>query len=87
MKQEFTRNPLRILGCLFLRGALKSMKKRLDPELHGGAPLLGVNGVCIIAHGGSSRRAIYNAIRVASESVHNHLNEDISAEIKKLEAI
>jgi glycerol-3-phosphate acyltransferase PlsX len=87
MKQEFTRNPLRILGCLFLRGALKSMKKRLDPELHGGAPLLGVNGVCIIAHGGSSRRAIFNAIRVAGESVHNHLNEDIAAEIKKLETL
>ncbi len=87
MKQEFTKNPIRLLGVMLLRGALRFMKKKLDPELHGGAPLLGVNGVCIIAHGSSSRRAIYNAIRVASESVHNHLNEDISAEIKKLEKV
>ena len=87
MKKEFARNPLRLLGVMLLRGALKSMKKKLDPDLHGGAPLLGVNGVCIIAHGGSSRRAIYNAVRVACESVHNHLNEDIAAEIKKLGAI
>jgi len=85
MKEEFKKNLLRILGCLFLSGALKALKERLDPEMHGGAPLLGVNGVCIITHGGSSRRAIYHAIRVASESVHNHLNEEIAVEIEKLD--
>ncbi len=85
MKQEFKRNPLRLIGCGFLRGALKSMKSRLDPEMYGGAPLLGVNGVCIITHGGSSRRAIYHAIRVACESVHHHLNEEIVSEIAGLE--
>lgn len=77
MKQEFTATLPRKLGALMLRGALKSMKARLDPEMHGGAPLLGVRGVCIIAHGSSSERAIYHAIRVARESVHQHLNETI----------
>ena len=84
MKEEFKQNWIRLLGCIFLQGALKSMKARLDPEMYGGAPLLGVNGVCIITHGGSSRRAIFHAIRVASESVHNHLNEEIAAEIAKI---
>jgi glycerol-3-phosphate acyltransferase PlsX len=85
MKEEFKKNILRIIGCIFLKGALTALKERLDPEMHGGAPLLGVNGVCIITHGGSSRRAIYHAIRVASESVHNHLNEEIAVEIEKLD--
>ena len=84
MKHEFKRNPVRILGALLLKGALRAMKKRLDPETYGGAPLLGVNGVCIITHGSSSSRAIYHAIRVAGESVHHHLNETI---IRKIAAM
>ena len=75
LKAEFVKNPIRLLGAMLLRGALKSMKKKLDPESHGGAPLLGVNGVCIITHGASSSRAICNAIRVASECVHDNMNE------------
>jgi glycerol-3-phosphate acyltransferase PlsX len=62
---------------------MRSLKKRMDPEMHGGAPLLGVNGVCIITHGASSALAIYHAIRVASESVHHHLNQAIVEELKK----
>jgi len=81
MKQEFTRTPIRILGAMLLTGATKAMKRRLDPESYGGAPLLGVNGVCIITHGSSSSRAIYHAVRVAGESVHHHLNEVIIREI------
>lgn len=81
MKHEFKRNPIRIAGALLLSGALKAMKGRLDPESYGGAPLLGVNGVCIIAHGSSSSRAIYHAIRVAGQSVHHHLNEAIIRDI------
>jgi glycerol-3-phosphate acyltransferase PlsX len=79
MKQEFRRNPLRMAGALLLSGALRTMKRRLDPESYGGAPLLGVNGVCIITHGASSRHAIFHAVRVASESVHRHLNDAIVA--------
>jgi len=84
MKQEFKRNFIRMIGVGFLSGALKSMKKRLDPEMYGGAPLLGVNGVCIITHGASSSRAIYHAIRVAAHSVNHNLNELIISEIATL---
>jgi len=84
LKREFTANPIRMVGALFLRGALRAMKARLDPEMYGGAPLLGVNGVCIITHGASSQRAIYHAIRVAGASVHQHLNEQVIAEIAKM---
>lgn len=86
MKEEFQRNPLRKLGAIFLLGALRAMKQKMDPELYGGAPLLGVNGVCIITHGASSRRAIFHAIRVARESVSQQLNQRITHELELLGA-
>lgn len=84
MKQEFRKNPIRMLGAALLAGALRAMKSRLDPEMYGGAPLLGVKGVCIITHGASSAKAIYNAVRVASESVNQHINDVIVSEIEKI---
>lgn len=75
MKREFTANPLRMAGALLLRGALRSMKRRMDPDLYGGAPLLGVNGICIITHGSSRAKAIFHAIRVASEAVGHQVND------------
>lgn len=84
LKKEFKANPIRILGALLLRGALKTIKRRMDPEMFGGAPLLGVNGVCIITHGSSSRTAIYHAVRVACESVGHHVNDHIVEEARKL---
>lgn len=84
LKKEFKANPIRILGALLLRGALSSIKKKMDPEMFGGAPLLGVNGVCIITHGSSSRTAIFHAVRVACESVGHHVNDHIIEEARKL---
>jgi len=84
LKRELTANPIRKAACLLLRGAFRALKMQLDPEMYGGAPLLGVNGVCIIAHGGSSRHAIYHAIRVASEAVRFHVNDDIVDGVAKL---
>ena len=86
MKNEFRRNPVRVLGALLLNGALRTMKRKMDPEMYGGAPLLGVNGVCIITHGASSAKAIYHAVRVAKESVVGHMNEMITSEIRRVEA-
>jgi glycerol-3-phosphate acyltransferase PlsX len=85
LKKEFKKNPIRILGAMLLSGALRTMKKRMDPESYGGAPLLGVNGVCIITHGSSSARGIYHAIRVAKDSVVGHLNDAIVEKIRELE--
>jgi glycerol-3-phosphate acyltransferase PlsX len=84
LKQEMTRNPWRMVGAAMLRGAFRAMKKRMDPELFGGAPLLGARGVCIITHGASSSIAIYHAIRVACESIGHQLNDQIVAEVAKL---
>jgi glycerol-3-phosphate acyltransferase PlsX len=54
------------LGALLLLPALQGMRERIDPETYGGAYLLGVRGISVIAHGNSSRRAIRNAVRVAA---------------------
>lgn len=85
IKQEFTKNPIRLLGALLLRGALKSIKDRMDPETYGGAPLLGINGVCIITHGSSGAKAIFHAVRVAGDWIGHDLNRSIVEEIRKLE--
>lgn len=84
MKQEFKANPLRIFGAICLRGALRNMKKRMDPDLYGGAPLLGVNGAVIITHGSSSHKAIFHAIRVATDAFKNRVHEKISEELELL---
>jgi len=86
LKRELTANWIRKSACLLLRGAFRNLKRQLDPESYGGAPLLGVNGICIIAHGRSSRHAVYHAIRVAAESVQCHVNEDIVKGIASLES-
>lgn len=86
IKQEFKKGIIRLVGCLFLMGALKAIKRKLDPEMYGGAPLLGVNGICIITHGASSSRAIYHAIRVGAESVQGRLNEKIISALKGMRA-
>ncbi len=86
LKSEFTANPIRILGALLLRGALKSFKRKIDPETYGGAPLLGVNGICYIGHGSSSSVAAFNGIRSATEALRHDINHLIVEEIKRLHA-
>ena len=84
MKEEFKRNPVRVLGALLLRGAFGAMKQKMDPDVYGGAPLLGVNGVCIKAHGSSKAQAVFHAVRVAGESIGHRVTHHIVDEIKKL---
>jgi glycerol-3-phosphate acyltransferase PlsX len=52
---------------------LRELKERIDPDTYGGAPLLGVNGVCIIGHGSSSARAVANAIGLSARAVRGGL--------------
>jgi glycerol-3-phosphate acyltransferase PlsX len=70
------------LGSLLLRPSFRRFKRRVDSAETGGAPLLGVNGVCIISHGRSTPKAIMNAIRVAGDCVANkvipHIREGIA---------
>lgn len=82
VKEELSRNPLRKLGALLAMGAFKDIKKKTNPDEYGGAILLGVNGVCIKAHGKSSANAIRSALRIATEAVTHRVNTQIVEEIR-----
>jgi phosphate acyltransferase len=69
------------VGFLFSRGVLKGLKKKIDYAESGGAPLLGVRGVCVIAHGRSNANAVKNAIRVAAGLAKARINEKIEEEL------
>jgi glycerol-3-phosphate acyltransferase PlsX len=84
LRRELSRTWQSRLGALILKPAFRNLKRSVDYSEYGGAPLLGVNGVCIIAHGRSSAKAIKNAIRVAGESIENRLNEHIMEEMEAL---
>jgi glycerol-3-phosphate acyltransferase PlsX len=84
IKQEIIKSPLRKLGATLLKSAFKTAMGRGSYEAYGGSPLLGINGTCIIAHGGSSALAIKNALRVAAETVSHRVNPHIEEEIAKL---
>jgi glycerol-3-phosphate acyltransferase PlsX len=75
------------VGALLSRAAFIDFKKRLDYSEYGGVPLLGINGACIIGHGSSNARAIFNAIRVTAQfakSGTNHAITDIFSDSEKL---
>jgi phosphate acyltransferase len=74
------------VGFLLSRRAFADFKKRLDYSEYGGAPLLGVKGVCIIGHGSSNPNAIKNAIRVAAEFAERRINQKIEQEIALTQA-
>jgi len=64
-------------GAMLSQGAFKGLKKKIDYTEYGGAPLLGVRGVCVIGHGRSNANAIKNAIRVAAGLARARMNEKI----------
>jgi glycerol-3-phosphate acyltransferase PlsX len=72
------------VGALLSRKAFNEFKKRLDYSEYGGAPLLGVRGVCIVGHGSSNERAIMNGIRVAAEFAQAEVNTGIEAALRQL---
>ena len=82
LKRELSRGLVRKVGAQLARGAFRDIYKKTNAEEYGGMPLLGVNGVCIIAHGSSSPVAIKNAIRAAAESVKQDLNPHISRKLE-----
>lgn len=86
LKQHLMANPLRKLGAALARGAFDGLKKRLDPEVYGGAAVLGLDGIVIKAHGSSRERAIANALRVAAQEIKHNLNETLSSQIARANA-
>jgi len=71
------------VGALLSQKAFAAFKKRLDYSEYGGAPLLGVRGVCIVGHGSSNERAIMNGIRVAAEFAAAEVNSGIEAALAR----
>ena len=71
------------LGALLLRPVFKSLSQQLNYEEYGGAPLLGIDGVVIIAHGSSSPRAIASAVRVAVRFARERINDLIRDELQE----
>jgi phosphate acyltransferase len=69
LREEITATVPGKLGGLLIRPAARRLRERLDPDTYGGAYLLGLRGLAVIAHGNSSRRAITNAIRLAARGV------------------
>lgn len=81
LKDSLSSNLSSKVGYVLSRKAFQHFKKRVDYSEYGGAPLLGVRGVCLIAHGSSNAKAIKNAVRVAAEFVNGRLNEKIEGEL------
>ena len=71
LREEITASRRAKLGALLIRHAARGLRERLDPDTYGGAYLLGLRGLAVIAHGNSGRRAIANAIRLAARGVEH----------------
>jgi glycerol-3-phosphate acyltransferase PlsX len=87
LKERLLATCWRKLGALFCRNAFRELREFGDASEYGGAPLLGVNGVCIIGHGSSSPVAVRNAIRVAVEAVRHQINKHIVERIEALDGV
>jgi glycerol-3-phosphate acyltransferase PlsX len=83
LKHELSRTSMRKLGAFLARESFRTIRDKTNYEEYGGSPLLGVNGICIIAHGSSSPLAIKNALRVAAESIEHQVNPHIIEEVQR----
>ena len=83
LRDSLTATSIRKAGAFLAQGAFRDFKKRVDVDEYGGAPLLGLNGLCMICHGRASAKAIRNAIRVTKEFVEGGINERIASELSE----
>lgn len=83
LKTHLTSNPIRKAGAMLCRPGFRAVKNVTSAETSGGMPLLGVNGVVIISHGGASALAIQNALRMACETIGHGLNPHIIEQVQR----
>jgi len=83
LREELQANPMRATGALLSKGAFSALKERINPERYGGAPLLGLTGNILKAHGSSNRHAIKSAIHAASQIIRADMNHRIEADIAR----
>jgi phosphate acyltransferase len=84
IRKELTAGTVTKVGALLAKPAFDRVRKQMDYEEYGGAPLLGVNGVSIISHGRSGAKAIKNAIRVAVQAADAHMPEMIAQGLQSM---
>jgi phosphate acyltransferase len=83
LRDEIPKTTRGKIGGMLIRNGVRRLRERIDWREFGGAPLLGIDGIAVVAHGRSDARAIKNAIRVAKEAVDNQLVSKIRAEVGK----
>jgi glycerol-3-phosphate acyltransferase PlsX len=83
LKRELTKNTKRQIGAFLAKEAFRSIRRRMDPEVYGGAPLLGFKGAVFKAHASAHEKAITSAVHVAVEALHHQVNSSIITEITR----
>ena len=83
LKEEVNKNPIRLTGALLSKGVYRNLNEQLNPDQYGGAPLLGLGGHVLKAHGSSNKFAIMNAIRAAKKIADTDMNVLILQEIEQ----
>lgn len=86
LKESLRATITRQVGYLLSRSAFSEFKRRLDYSEYGGAPLLGLKGICIIGHGSSNSNAVKNALRVAAEFAERGINSKIEKELAAVQS-
>ena len=81
LKHELMHTTQRKLGAYLAKGAFHAIRRRMDPDVHGGAPMLGFNGVVMKAHASARDRAVASAIRITLEALKNQINQTIARDI------
>lgn len=86
-KENVRKSLLKKLGYFLLKDTFKELSRKMDYSETGGAPLLGIDGICIICHGKSNERAIKNAVVLAKGFVDNNLNESIKDAMQSYQSL
>ena len=87
LRRDIAATPRGKLGGLLIRPAARKLRERLDPDTYGGAYLLGLRGLVVIAHGSSSRHAIANAIRLAGRGVEHRVVERLAERLPERSSV
>jgi glycerol-3-phosphate acyltransferase PlsX len=83
LRRELAANPVRKLGATLAARGFQNLKRKIDPDVYGGAPILGLHGTVIKAHGSAREQAFMNAIRVSTQAVRHHINDLIRQDIAR----
>jgi len=87
LKENIRKSFRRKMGYLLLKDTFEELARKMDYSEYGGAPLLGVDGICIICHGKSNERAIKNAIALAKSFIEKNLNEAIKEGMQSYQSV